>query len=105
MKPPIDRARAYLAKLPPAISGSGGHSATFRAACECVRFGLADLDAMACLREFNQRCRPLWTEKELAHKLADARRVVSGQVERSFHRQRRVEGGAHESKSYTFTKL
>ena len=72
----LDRARAYLAQLPPAISGQGGHNATFRAACWVVRFGLGDGDAMILLREFNQRCQPPWTEKELAHKLRDARKVV-----------------------------
>jgi hypothetical protein len=31
---------------------------------------------MALLREFNERCQPPWTDKELAHKLTDARKVV-----------------------------
>jgi hypothetical protein len=73
--------RAYLAKLPPAVSGAGGHPATFRAACECVRFGLSDADALALLREWNAtHCQPPWTEKELMHKLNDARRVAAGRV-------------------------
>ena len=76
--------RAYLDKLPPAISGDGGHGATFRAACECVRFGLGDSDAMSLLNEYNRRCSPPWSEKELAHKLADARRRAGGQV-RTYH--------------------
>ena len=72
--------RAYLAKLPPAVSGAGGHTATFRAACECVRFGLSDGEALALLRGWNgTHCRPAWTEKELAHKLKDARRVAAGE--------------------------
>jgi len=49
----LDAARAYLAKLPPAISGTGGHNATYRAACCLVRFGLADGDAMILLRQWN----------------------------------------------------
>jgi len=73
--------RAYLAKLPPAVSGAGGHPATFRAACECVRFGLSDGDALVLLREWNgTHCQPPWTEKELAHKLADAHRAAGGQL-------------------------
>ena len=72
--------RSYLDKLPSAISGAGGHPATFRAACECVRFGLGDADALALLREYNRRCSPPWSEKELAHKLADARRKAGGQL-------------------------
>jgi hypothetical protein len=76
----LDAARAYLAKLPPAISGAGGHDATFRAACWLIRFGLGDMEAMALLREWNgNHCQPPWKEKELAHKLRDARRVAGGE--------------------------
>jgi hypothetical protein len=77
----LDAARAFLAKLPPAISGTGGHNATYRAACCLVRFGLADGDAMILLRQWNgTHCQPPWTEKELAHKLADARRGAGYEV-------------------------
>lgn len=78
---PFERARAYLDKLPPAISGAGGHDATFRAACWLVRFGLADGDAMSLLEHWNgTHCQPPWTEKELRHKLKDARRVAGYEV-------------------------
>lgn len=70
------RARDYLAQLPPAISGCRGHDTTFMAACWLVRFGLGNRDAMTLLREFNERCQPPWTEKELSHKLDDARKIV-----------------------------
>ena len=80
MKTPFDSARAYVAKLPAAISGAGGHNTTLAAACWCVRFGLDDTDALALLREFNQRCQPPWAEKELAHKLAAARRKATPQA-------------------------
>jgi len=74
----IDRARAYLAKLPPAIAGSGGHAATFKAACVAVKFGLNESDAWELLCEWNAtHCQPQWTENELRHKLADARRVTT----------------------------
>ena len=79
----FDAARTYLSTLPPAISGGGGHPATFKAACAIVRFGLGDSDALALLGEFNRRCQPPWSEKELSHKLADARRKAGGRV-RSF---------------------
>lgn len=73
--------RAYLAKLPPAVSGSRGSDATLRAACECIRFGLSDGDAMALLRDWNAtHCQPTWTEKELVHKLASARTKAGGQL-------------------------
>lgn len=69
----LDRARKYLSKFDPAISGEGGHDATFRAACVLVcDFALGHDDALALLREFNQRCQPPWTERELEHKVDDA---------------------------------
>ena len=68
-----DRARAYLAKLPPAIAGQGGHGATFAAACRLVEFGLSEADALAALSEWNlTHCEPHWTQVQLSHKLADA---------------------------------
>jgi len=55
----LETARAYLAKLPPAISGAGGHDATFRAACWLVRRGLAEGDATTLLRQWNgTHCQP-----------------------------------------------
>src|SRR5688572_28188866 len=73
-----DRARSYLAKLPPAVSGQGGHNATLRAACELARFGLSDGDAMALLADWNRtHCQPPWTEPELRHKWQSARTKVS----------------------------
>jgi hypothetical protein len=70
----IARARRYLAKLPPAISGQGGHVATFRAACRLViGFGLDRDDALNLLRGWNEsHCQPPWTERELEHKVDDA---------------------------------
>lgn len=77
---PIDRARAYLSKVPPAISGQGGHRATFYAACACVRLGLSEHEAFDSLGEWNRRCQPPWTERELRHKIRDAFRKVGGAV-------------------------
>ncbi|MBI5387811.1 MAG: hypothetical protein HZA90_24380 [Verrucomicrobia bacterium] len=77
MTPP-DRARAYLAKLPPAISGQGGHAATFAAACRLVEFDVAEADALEILKAWNlTHCQPPWTEAELRHKLADAYRTTA----------------------------
>lgn len=74
----FERAMAYLNRLPPAVAGSGGHNTTLRAACECFRFGLSTGDTLQAMRAFNARCQPPWSEKELAHKVADAERVVRG---------------------------
>lgn len=69
----IDRARKYLAKVPPAVAGSGGHNRTFHAACVLVcGFGLGQHDALNILREWNQACQPPWSERELLHKIQDA---------------------------------
>lgn len=67
------RARAYLAKLPPAIAGQAGSSATFAAACRLVEFGLSFDEALSVFAAWNQtHCQPPWSEPELRHKLADA---------------------------------
>lgn len=70
----IKGARSYLAKLPPAISGSGGHPATYRAATIIAHgFDLPYDDAWTLLNEWNaSHCTPPWGEKELRHKLNDA---------------------------------
>lgn len=70
-------ARRYLAKLPAAVSGSGGHDATFHAACICLdKFGLHDADAIALMLEFNLRCQPPWRESEIERKVREARKAV-----------------------------
>ena len=69
----IDRARKYLAKLPAAVSGQGGHKGCFHAACCLVLgFGLPESTALDLLREYSQICQPPWSEKELLHKIKSA---------------------------------
>jgi putative DNA primase/helicase len=69
----IERARAYVARMPGAISGQGGHEATFRAALALVKgFSLNTGTALDILRDYNTRCDPPWSEKELLHKIEDA---------------------------------
>jgi len=68
----LERVRAYIAKMPGAISGAGGHDQTFAVACALVKFGLSPDDAWPLLLEYNQRCQPQWNERELRHKLDDA---------------------------------
>ncbi len=67
----VERARRYLATLPPSISGSGGHDAAFRAAsCLTHGFSLDEATAYALMAsEFNPRCQPPWSPAELAHKV------------------------------------
>jgi putative DNA primase/helicase len=68
----LGRARQYLAKVPPAVAGEGGHNQTFKAACILLRFGLAEEEAMTVFREWNATCQPPWEEKDLRKKLRDA---------------------------------
>jgi len=69
----VSGARAYLAKLPAAVAGQGGHPATYRAASILANgFDLPWSDAWSLLQEFNLRCSPPWSEKDLRHKLNDA---------------------------------
>ena len=71
---PIERARKYLARAEPAVSGSGGHGQTFKLACKLVHgFGLSDGEALSLLDEWNRTCRPPWSEQELRHKIEEAR--------------------------------
>lgn len=70
----VKRARAYLAKVPAAISGSGGHNQTWDAALKMVRgFDLSEGDAFALLwNDYNPRCDEKWSEKDLWHKVKGA---------------------------------
>jgi hypothetical protein len=74
------RAVAYLAKMPGAASGQGGHAQTFRAARAVVYgFDLGPEVGYQLLAEhYNPRCEPPWGEKELRHKCRDADEVPYG---------------------------
>lgn len=74
----VQQASAYLAKMEASIEGSNGSSACFRAACKLVdHFGLDPRDALQLLlTEYNPRCTPPWTDREMEHKVADAMRKV-----------------------------
>lgn len=79
----IERARRYVAAMPPAISGSGGHNATFAAACALVKgFGLSIPEARPILQEFNARCAAddRWSDQELEHKLQQADKTQDTQA-------------------------
>ena len=70
-----ERIAKYLAAIPPAISGAGGHNQTFSVACSLYNgWNLSKEDTLAWLKVYNERCEPKWNDKELAHKAADAAR-------------------------------
>jgi RepB DNA-primase from phage plasmid len=70
-----ERARRYLAAIPPAVAGNHGDAATFRVCCRLVRgFALDDEDALDVLSDWNRACTPPWSETEMRTKIAAARR-------------------------------
>jgi hypothetical protein len=93
----VERAWKYVTKMDDAISGQGGHNATFAAACECFKFGLTDSEAGEVLRRFNvaKTGDEQWSEKDLDHKLADARERVTAAGEFGCRlREERPQGAA-----------
>lgn len=71
--PVLDRAWKYIQKIPPSISGSGGHNSAFTCACALVLgFNLSSADAKALFLRWNVGCQPPWSEKEIDHKISQA---------------------------------
>ncbi len=70
-----ERARRYIAAIPPAVAGQHGDVATFRVCCRLVRgFALDDEEALSVLADWNDACTPPWSQPELRSKLKAARR-------------------------------
>lgn len=70
----LERARRYLAHVPPAIAGQHGDVHTFRVCCRIARgFALDDDEALDVLTEWNARCVPPWSERDLRAKILHAR--------------------------------
>lgn len=76
---PLERCMSYVAKMPPAESGSGGSCATLAPARACHKFGLSESEAMLVMHAFNdsQTTGGKWTDRELLHKLQDAGKWVA----------------------------
>jgi hypothetical protein len=65
-----ERARRYVAAMPPAISGQNGHDALFNVVRALIHgFGFTPAEARPYVDDFNQRCEPPWSEGEINHKL------------------------------------
>lgn len=93
----VERARRYLARVPPAIAGEHGDVHTFRVCCRLVRgFALDDDDALAVLAEWNSRCRPPWNEHELRDKLRRAGRYGREPIAGLLRQERSVWDGKAE---------
>jgi hypothetical protein len=77
----VERARRYMARVEPAVAGQHGDLHTFRVCCRIVRgFALSEEEAMAVLTEWNSRCEPPWSERELRDKIDRARRYGKEQI-------------------------
>ena len=73
-----ERLLAYLDHTPPAVSGEGGHNRTYGLICRVFEIfpelrHRDDGEMLILLQEWNGRCQPPWTERELLHKIRDAR--------------------------------
>lgn len=63
---------AYVSRIR-AVSGEGGHNATFRAACALRDAGVTPDEALVMLIEWNDtNAKPPWTIRELQHKVRGA---------------------------------
>lgn len=66
----VRNARAYLAKVDPAIEGQHGHNQFLNAACRLVDdFALSREQAQPLLEEYNQRCLPPFNQNDFDRKL------------------------------------
>ncbi len=74
------RASAYLRKMPESIAGQDGHKCLWNAALALVKgFNLSpDVALDVLLQEFNPRCDPPWSERELSHKVRSASNATTG---------------------------
>ena len=71
-----EKAKLYAAKVPPAVSGQGGHAATYHLACELYNgFALDFIDSKSILKDWNMSCDPPWSDAELDHKIRDAEKA------------------------------
>jgi hypothetical protein len=69
----IERARACVATRPAAIEGQGGNATTFGVASLLVwGFALQPSEALGVMMEYNGRCEPPWSQRELERMLASA---------------------------------
>jgi hypothetical protein len=72
----LERAWRYIDSIPRAVSGQGGHDATFHVACVLGNgFGLGGDESFGLLARWNVGCVPEWSERDLRHKVESAARA------------------------------
>ena len=74
----LEAGRAAISEAEPAVSGDGGHPATFKVACAlAIRCALPYQSVLELMQEFNQKCTPPWSLPDLEHKCADAVKLLT----------------------------
>lgn len=69
----LERARRWLAATPPAVAGNDGHGHTYHVVSELLHgWDLGPNQVLGLIRDWNARCDPPWTAKELNHKVEQA---------------------------------
>ncbi|HEY5812559.1 MAG TPA: hypothetical protein VIT23_07895 [Terrimicrobiaceae bacterium] len=67
------------------MSGAGGDACTFRVAVALVHgFALQTTEAMEVMKEYNSRCEPEWSYKELTHKITSAANLTRPSKSRGY---------------------
>jgi P4 family phage/plasmid primase-like protien len=75
----LEQFQRYLERVPGAVEGQGGDAHTYRVACLAVcDFDLSDADAALAMGEWNGKCSPPWSSKELDEKIRHARKYARG---------------------------
>ena len=88
----IERCRQEVAQCDPAIEGNGGDKQTFVVACNIFyHWGLSEAEGKPILDEFNARCEPPWSERQLQHKI-DSAIHSSSEKPRGWKRLEPIEG-------------
>lgn len=74
--PIAERARNWISRMPLAVSGQGGHPATYHVACVLIQgFAMTQAEAFPILKEYSDKCKPPWSDRELLHKLDGAEKA------------------------------
>jgi len=69
----VQRAKLYLDRVPGAVQGEAGDKHTLSAACRIARgFALPKDISLKLLFDWNRKCRPAWSEKEIRQKVENA---------------------------------
>jgi len=85
ISPLEDRISRYVGCLDPAVAGQRGHHTTLRMACVLVHgFALTEEQAWPFALDYNAKCMPPWSERDLRRKLTEALRRTDHQQPRGY---------------------